>query len=81
VEYGRWLGYIVNVFMPIVDSENGDLRSLPFEGGIMSQPYMTMSLIRHIQGKFKEEIAKKHKKMMAKTGGQKSPRRPVRRRR
>ena len=43
-ECGRWLLYITDIFLPIVDSETGDWRHLPFHGSMIDQPYMTMQL-------------------------------------
>ena len=65
-EYGRWLHYITDVFLPIVDSENGDLRSLPFEGGVMRQPYMTMQIVTCIQNEFKKFLSKERERMTSK---------------
>ena len=46
-ECGRWLLYITDIFLPIVDSETGDWRHLPFHGSMMNQPYMTMQAALH----------------------------------
>jgi len=67
-DYGKWKRYIVDIFLPIVNSENGDLLSLPFEGGIMHQPYMTMQIITCIQIEFRKYLSAQRKKMFAKQG-------------
>lgn len=33
-EYGHWLMYITDIFLPICDSDSGDFRVLPFSGGV-----------------------------------------------
>jgi len=48
-EYGRWLPYITDIYLPICDSQSGDFRMLPFPGGILDQPAITMELLRLIQ--------------------------------
>ena len=45
-ECGRWLLYITDIFLPIVDSETGDWRHLPFPGSAIDQPYMTMQVLK-----------------------------------
>lgn len=53
-EYHRWLPYITDIYLPICDSQTGDLRHLPFEGTIMDQPYMTMQILGVIQGVYRK---------------------------
>jgi len=72
-EYGRWLGYITDVYLPICDSENGDFRMLPFKGTIMDQPYMSMQVIRLVQMNYRKHLNENMKRIQAKT-----PRRPSR---
>ena len=45
--------YITDIFLPIVDSETGDWRHLPFPGSMMDQPYMTMQILKLIQLNFR----------------------------
>ena len=61
-ECGRWLLYITDIFLPIVDSETGDWRHLPFPGSAMDQPYMTMQILKLIQLNFRKHLAEKDKK-------------------
>ena len=65
-ENGRWLGYVTDLFLPIVDSETGDLRSLPFPGSASDQPYMTMQVIKLIQLNYRKHLADKMKRIKAK---------------
>ena len=80
-EYKRWIPYAVDVFLPICDSESGDLRSLPFPGSLMEQPYMTMQIILTVQGEYKACLSKKREQIRPKTGSGGVNRRPVHRRR
>jgi len=48
-EYGRWLPFITDIYLPICDSQSGDFRMLPFPGGVLDQPAITMELLRLIQ--------------------------------
>ena len=65
-ENGRWLGYVTDLFLPIVDSETGDLRSLPFPGSAADQPYMTMQVIKLIQLNYRKHLADSMKRIKAK---------------
>jgi hypothetical protein len=58
-EYGRWLCWITDVYLPVCDSETGDFRMLPFPGGIMDQPYMSMQIIRLIQLNYRKHLNEK----------------------
>ena len=58
-EYGRWLLYITDIFLPIVDSETGDWRHLPFPGSMMDQPYMTRQILKIIQLNFRKHLSEK----------------------
>lgn len=73
--YSRWIPYIVDVFLPICDSESGDLRMLPFPGSLMDQPYMTMQIILTVQGEYKAFLGERVEKMKANTnrGGSRRP--------
>ena len=62
-EYRRWLPYITDIYLPICDSETGDFRSLPFEGTIMDQPYMSMQILGVIQGAYRKVQSDKVKKI------------------
>ena len=60
------LSYVTDLFLPIVDSETGDLRSLPFPGAATDQPYMTMQVIKLIQLNYRKHLADKMKKIKGK---------------
>ena len=66
-EYREWLSYINDIYLPICDSETGDFRTLPFEGSIMEQPYMTMSILKLIQLNYRKVLSDKMKKKMGKS--------------
>lgn len=51
--YGKWLPYIVDLYLPICDTESGDLRVMPFRGVYVDQPYIVMTLIRLIQMQYR----------------------------
>ena len=65
-EYGHWLSYITDIYLPICDSETGDFRMLPFEGSITDQPYMTMQIIRLVQMNYRKHLNENMKKVQAK---------------
>lgn len=65
-EYSRWLPYIVDLFLPICNSENGDFMTMPFDGSLAEQPYMTMQILLLIQNNFKQMLSEKVEKMKAK---------------
>jgi hypothetical protein len=54
------------VYLPICDSESGDLRQMPFPGSVMEQPYMSMQVIKLIQLNYRKHLADKVKKIKAK---------------
>ena len=58
-ECGRWLLYLTDIFLPIVDSETGDWRHLPFPGSMMDQPYMTMQILKLMQLNFRKHLSEK----------------------
>jgi len=53
-EYGKWHYWIANIFLPIIDTENGDFRCFPYEGGILEQGYITMEILYFIQNVFRK---------------------------
>ena len=65
-EYGHWLPYITEIFLPLCNSENGDLLSMPFPGALSEQPYMTMQVVLLIQQSFKKVLSEKVEKMKTK---------------
>ncbi len=56
--------YITNIYLPICDTQSGDFRMLPFEGPIGDQPYMTMLVLRIIQGAYREFQHEKNMKAL-----------------
>ncbi len=61
-----WLSYVTDLFLPIVDSETGDLKTLPFPGSAADQPYMTMQVIKLIQLNYRKHLADRMKKLKGK---------------
>ena len=51
--------YITDFYLPICDSDTGDFRTLPFPGGVPNQPYMTMQVLKVIQGEYRKYLSKK----------------------
>ena len=62
-EYGHWLMYITDVFLPVCDSETGDFRTLPFPGGVLDQPYMTLQVLKMIQAEYRRHLNEKVSKI------------------
>ena len=48
------------------DSENGNLNHLPEEGGMLDQPYLTMQVLKVIQGCYQEHLHEKIQKLQSK---------------
>ncbi len=55
--------YITDVYLPICDSETGDFRALPFPGGILDQPYLTMQVLKIIQAEYRKHLNEKVKRI------------------
>ena len=55
--------YITDMYLPICDSDSGDLRVLPFPGGILDQPYMTMQILKVIQMEYRKNLNDKVKNL------------------
>lgn len=51
--------YITDIFLPICDSDTGDFRTLPFPGGVLDQPYMTMQVLKVIQMEYRKHQIEK----------------------
>lgn len=64
-EYGHWLPYITDIFLPLCDTETGSLQMMPFPGSLMDQPYMTMQIVYAVQGEYRKHLAAKVEKMKA----------------
>lgn len=65
-EYGHWLFYITDIFLPCCDSESGDFRHLPFAGSLMDQPYMTMQALKLIQLNYRRHLHEQARKLTQK---------------
>jgi len=65
-EYGHWLFYITDIYLPCCDSESGDFRHLPFAGSLMDQPYMSMQILKLIQLNYRRHVHEQAKKMTQK---------------
>ena len=55
--------FITDVYLPICDSETGDFRTLPFPGGILDQPYLTMQVLKIIQAEYRKHLNEKVKRI------------------
>lgn len=62
LSYAKWLPYIVNLYLPLCDSETGDYRHLPFPGSWVEQPAATMEILRVIQLGYRKVIAEEIKR-------------------
>lgn len=56
----------MDLFLPGCDGDNGNFLHLPEEGGMLDQPYMTMQILRAIQGCYQEYLHEKIQKMQSK---------------
>ena len=56
--------YITDFFLPICDSDTGDFKILPFPGGVLDQPYMTMQVLKIIQGEYRKQLIEKNKSLV-----------------
>lgn len=52
---------VSEVYLRICDSETGDYRHFPFEGGAMDQPAWTMSVLDLIKLNYKITMSKRRK--------------------
>ncbi len=68
-EYGKWLPYITDIYLVISDSETGDFRFLPFEGGALDQPYMTMQVLKLVQLNYRKHLNEQVRKLKQKSKG------------
>lgn len=66
-EYGHWLIYITDLYLPIADSENGDFRQLPFGDSVMEQPYMSMQVLKLIQLNYRKHLSEQMKRIKGKS--------------
>jgi hypothetical protein len=56
--------YITDFFLSICDSDTGDFKILPFPGGVLDQPYMTMQVLKIIQGEYRKHLIEKNKSLV-----------------
>ena len=56
--------YITDFFLPICDSDTGDFKILHFPGGVLDQPYMTMQVLKIIQGEYRKHLIEKNKSLV-----------------
>lgn len=62
-EVSEWVFWITNVVMPILDTENGDFRQLPFPGSIIDQPYASFEICKLIQLNYRIHLNNRMKKL------------------
>ncbi len=55
--------YITDIFLPICDSDTGDFKILPFPGGVLDQPYMTLQILKIIQSEYRKHLNERVKSM------------------
>ncbi len=53
--------YITDIYLPICDSDTGDFRTLPFPGGVLDQPYLTLQILKIIQAEYRKYLKEKVK--------------------
>jgi len=53
--------YITDIYLPICDSDTGDFRTLPFPGGVLDQPYLTLQILKIIQSEYRKYLKEKVK--------------------
>ena len=51
--------YITDIYLPICDSDTGDFRTLPFPGGVLDQPYLTLQILKIIQAEYRKYLKEK----------------------
>ena len=56
--------FITDFFLPICDSDTGDFKILPFPGGVLDQPYMTMQVLKIIQVEYRKHLNEKNKSLL-----------------
>lgn len=64
-EYGDWRIWITNIFLPLIDTEKGDFRFLPYEGTILDQGFISMAILYVIQSTYRRVQNDKIKRMKA----------------
>jgi hypothetical protein len=62
-EYGHWLPYITSLFLPLIDSDNGDFRHFPHGDSLLNEDYITMIILLQIQQVYKAYIIELNKKI------------------
>jgi len=54
--------FITRIYLPLIDSENGDFRHYPYGDVLMDQPACTMELLKLIQLNYRIALHDKMKK-------------------
>jgi hypothetical protein len=62
-EYKEWRHWISNIFLPLINTENGDFIHFPYEGGILDQGYISMEILYLLQQCYRKVQYEKMKKM------------------
>lgn len=57
---------MIDMFLLVSSSENGDVFALPYAVGPLQQPYKTLNAWRLMKGLLQEHIANAHKENMKK---------------
>jgi hypothetical protein len=58
----RW-NAVIKLYLSVVDSENGAMHVLPYEGGLLNQPWRTMQVFEVIQSKFQQRLKEENESM------------------
>jgi hypothetical protein len=61
-EGAHYVIMINDLFLPCVDSQSGDFRTMPFPGSAADQPYMTMQALKIVQSEYKKTLAERRRK-------------------
>ena len=54
--------FITRIYLPLIDSENGDFRHYPYGDVLMDQPACTMELLKLVQLNYRIALHEKMKK-------------------
>lgn len=55
-----WMPWI-ELFLPMINNRHGFFQHLPFSGGYLEQPHVTMRILRTIQSAYYEYLAEVNK--------------------
>ena len=62
IEYAKWLPYIVQLYLPLIDSESGDFLHFPYPGSLVEQPHITMETLRLVQLNYRIAVREQMKR-------------------